>query len=169
MSVHLLEVEPADVAADALGLVLDAPVPATLAELHLHDGLAGSLTLGVLGASHVVVAEAGGRMLTEQVSCEAVRSGGMRLPEVEERHGYRFVSRTELVPEDEFRASCRRGCASSVLRGRGYVRSAVAPGDDDALTALTAAARAGDGIGAPGICIRGGGGTVVSTESRWRP
>lgn len=120
MSVHLLEVEPADVAADALGLVLDAPVPATLAELHLHDGLAGSLTLGVLGASHVVVAEAGGRMLTEQVSCEAVRSGGMRLPEVEERHGYRFVSRTELVPEDEFRlraaalreqSSGRAGCA----------------------------------------------------------
>ena len=167
MSVHLLEVEPADVTADALGLVLDAPVPATLAELHLHDGLAGSLTLGVLGASHVVVAEAGGRMLTEQVSCEAVRSGGMRLPEVEERHGYRFVSRSVLVPEDEFRL--RAAALREQSSGEGWVCGAF-PGDRDALTALTAAARAGQWHWRtwhlyPG----GGGGTVVSTESRWRP
>lgn len=167
MSVHLLEVEPADVAADALGLVLDAPVPATLAELHLHDGLAGSLTLGVLGASHVVVAEADGRTLTEQVSCEAVRSGGMRLPEVEERHGYRFVSRTELVAEDEFRR--RAAALREKSSGEGWVCGAF-PGDRDALTALTAAARAGQWHWRTWHLYPGdGGGTVVSTESRWRP
>lgn len=167
MSVHLLEVEPTDVAADALGLVLDAPAPDTLAELRLHDALAGSLTLGVLGASHVVVAEADGRVLTEQVSCDAVRSGGRRLPEVEERHGYRFVSRTEQVPADEFRR--RAAALREQSSGEGWVCGAF-PGDRDALTALTATAHAGQWHWRtwhlyPGV----GGGTVVATESRWRP
>lgn len=167
MSVHLLDVEPTDVAADALGLVLDAPAPPTLADLRLQDGLAGSLTLGVLGASHVVIGQAGGRMLTEQVSCEAVRSGGTRLPEVEERHGYRFVSRTERVPEDEFRR--RAAALREQASGPGWVCGAF-PGDRDALTALTATARAGQWHWRSWHLYPGaGGGTVVSTESRWRP
>lgn len=167
MSVHLLDVAPTDVDAGALGLVLDAPAPVTLAELSLHDDLAGSVTLGVLGASHVVIGESGGRVLTEQVSCDAVRSGGMRLPEVEERQGYRFVSRTEEVSEDEFRR--RAADLREQASGEGWVCGAF-PGDRDALTALTATAHAGQWHWRTWHLYPGSrGGTVVSTESRWRP
>ncbi|MBM4498616.1 DUF2617 family protein, partial [Rhodococcus hoagii] len=100
-------------------------------------------------------------------SCEAVRSGGMRLPEVEERHGYRFVSRTELVPEDEFRL--RAAALREQSSGEGWVCGAF-PGDRDALTALTATADAGQWHWRTWHLYPGdGGGTVVSTESRWRP
>lgn len=167
MSLHLLDVAPTDVAADELGLVLDAPAPATLAELRLHDAATGTLTLGVLGASHVVVGESAGRVLTEQVSCDAVRSGGAPLPRVEERDGYRFVSCTEHVTEGEFRR--RAAALREQSSGTDWVCGAF-PGDRDALTALTASAHAGEWRWRTWHLYPGAGrGTVVSTESRWRP
>ncbi|QCQ91587.1 DUF2617 family protein [Rhodococcus sp. SGAir0479] len=167
MSVHLLDVEPTDVAADALGLVLDAPVPEMLASLRLHDAAAGTVTLGVLGASHVVVGETDRVVLTEQVSCTAVLAGGHRLPDTAERPGYRFAARTERVSGAELR---RR---AADLRARStddrWVCGAF-PGDRDALTALTAVAEAGQWRWRTWHLYPGDGhGTVVATESRWRP
>ena len=66
MTVHALAVEPLDVSADALGLLLDAAPPAALAELRLTDGDGSELVLGVLSASHVVTATRPGHRLTEQ-------------------------------------------------------------------------------------------------------
>lgn len=167
MSVHLLDVAPSDVDADALGLVLDAPVPKALAELHLRDEEAGALTLGVLGASHVVTASAPGRLFTEQVSCDARRAGGRELPELDERTGYRFVSRVERVPTAELRRRAERLRAQA--GGDDWICGAF-PGDGDALTALTAVATGGEWHWRtwhlyPGPVT----GTVVETESRWRP
>lgn len=167
MSVHLLDVDPTDVAADALGLVLDAPAPVMLASLRLRDRAAGTVTLGVLGASHVVIGETDGAAITEQVSCEAIRAGGRRLPEVEERHGYRFESRTERVPAAELRRRAEDLRARS--RDARWVCGAF-PGDRDALTALTAVAQSGEWRWRTWHLYPGEGhGTVVATESRWRP
>ncbi len=167
MSVHLLDVAPSDVDADALGLVVDAPAPKALAELHLRDAEAGALTLGVLGASHVVIASAPGRRFTEQVSCDARRAGGRDLPELDERAGYRFVSRVERVSADEL---ARRAARLRVQAGGDDWICGAFPGDRDALTALTATANDGEWRWRtwhlyPGPVT----GTVVETESRWRP
>lgn len=166
MSVHLLDVAPSDVDADALGLVLDAPAPEALAELHLRDEAAGALTLGVLGASHVVTASTAERCFTEQVSCDARRVGGRDLPAVDERSGYRFVSRVARVPAAELRA--RAAQLRAQADGDDWICGTF-PGDRDALTALTAAAVDGEWRWRtwhlyPGAVT----GTVVETESRWR-
>lgn len=167
MSVHLLDVEPADVAADALGLVLDAPAPAMLASLRLVDSEAGAVTLGVLGASHVVIGETDRVLLTEQVSCDAVEAGGRRLPEIVERQGYRFLSRIKRVSPAELRR--RAGRLRKQSTEPQWVCGAF-PGDRDALTALTATAEAGQWHWRTWHLYPGDGhGTVVETESRWRP
>ncbi|WP_305091774.1 DUF2617 family protein [Prescottella sp. R16] len=167
MSVHVLDVVPTDISADALGLLLDAPAPDTLADLRLSDPVAGTVVLGVLGASHVVVADADGTRFTEQVSCDAVRSGGRALPETEERHGYRFSSRVERVSGTELRKRARD------LRDRATAADWVCagfPGHPDALTVLTATAYSGEWRWRTWHLYPGGdSGTVVTTESRWRP
>ncbi|WP_137723729.1 DUF2617 family protein [Prescottella subtropica] len=167
MSVHLLDVAPTDVAADALGLVLGAPAPDTLAELRLSDPVAGTVTLGVLGASHVVVAESGDTVFTEQVSCDAVASGGRRLPAAEQQDGYRFAARVEHVTETELRDRARDLRADAAADD--WVCAGF-PGDPDALTALTATADGGQWHWRTWHLYPGrGSGTVVTTESRWRP
>lgn len=168
MSVHLLDVESRDVSAGQLGLVVDAPAPRPLVELNLTDPAAGVLTLGVLGASHVVTATSRGRTLTEQVSCDAIAAGGRPLPDVEHRHGYRFASRTETVSR---RALGRR---AETLRDQAGDRSrwlcAAFPGDRDALTVLTAAATGGHWSWRTWhLYPRRDESVIVETESRWLP
>lgn len=175
MSLHRLEVEARDVRAGALGLVLDAPAPAALAETSLHDGTGGGLTLGVIGASHVVTASVGGRRLTEEVSCDAVTAGGSPLPSHVDRDGYELVSEcTEMsrAALDELAVELRRRAATDEA-----FLCATFPGADAAVTALTAAP--GDGSGwtwqswhlypDEGKGPDRGKGTVVTTRSRWNP
>lgn len=168
MSVHLLDVETRDVSAGQLGLVVDAPAPRPLVELNLTDPAAGELTLGVLGASHVVTATARGRTLTEQVSCDAIAAGGRPLPDVEHRQGYRFTSHIETVSR---RALGRR---AEMLRtgaaGRSGWLCAEFPGDRDALTVLTAAATGGHWHWRTWhLYPYRDESVIVETESRWQP
>ncbi|WP_068159318.1 DUF2617 family protein [Rhodococcus phenolicus] len=168
MTVHLLDVESRDVSAGRLGLVVDAPAPRPLVALNLTDPVAGALTLGVLGASHVVTATARGRTLTEQVSCDAIGAGGRPLPDAEHRGGYRFASRTESVSR---RALGRR---AETLRAKAADRSgwlcAAFPGDRDALTVLTAAAADGQWHWRTWhLYPYRDESVIVETESRWQP
>lgn len=136
MSLHLLEVEPRDVTADALGLLLHAPAPVALAEINLRDGRGGLLTLGLLGASHVVTATRPGHHLTEQVSCDALTAGGQALPHHTQRGGYQLDTVTSQVPRAELEeiAARLRGLAENSdtwLCG-------TFPGAGSAITAMTA-------------------------------
>lgn len=166
MSVHLLEVEPTDVDASALGLLLDAPAPPVLAQLVI-ETIDGALTLGVLGASHVVIARSQGEVLTEQVSCDAVAAGGDPLPRTEIVGPYEFESITETVDRAEFDTAAIR------LMGRaseeGWICGAF-PGDESALTVLTGS-RAGQGWVWQSWHLYPGEGTgvIVKTSSRWHP
>ncbi|WP_241387690.1 DUF2617 family protein [Rhodococcus sp. CH91] len=167
MSLHMLDIAPRDVSAAALGLVLDAPAPTPLVSTQLTDPLAGTLILGVLGASHVVTAERGEHILTEQVSCDAVDAGGRPLPDHADRDGYRFRSRTTLVQRAELaqRAKELRRTAASAY----HWLCAEFPGDD-ALTVLTGAADAGEWHWRTWhLYPCADTGVIVETESRWRP
>jgi hypothetical protein len=167
MPLHQLAVDPADVDGTKLGLALNAPPPQPLASCRLEHPDGGAVTLGVLGASHVVIVE--GRF-SEQVSCSA-REEGDDLPEHADVPGYHLESLTETHDETTFRRLARRlrdDCASRP----GWL-GGVFPGDDAALTALAAEP---DGPGwrwqtwhlYPGYPAHGGG-TVVRTTSRWHP
>jgi Protein of unknown function DUF2617 len=169
VSVHDLDVEPRDVTADALGLLLHAPAPAALAELALDDGRGGTVLLGVLGASHVVTAAAGGLVLTEQVSCDALAAGGRELPERAEADGYALSSATRVVPREAFdvvaaRLRARAGRDDRMLCG-------AFPGGAGALTALTAAALPGGGWTWETWHLYPGAerSVIVTTRSRWTP
>jgi Protein of unknown function DUF2617 len=169
VSVHDLDVEPRDVTAEALGLLLHAPAPAALAELALDDGCGGTVLLGVLGASHVVTAAAGGRVLTEQVSCDALAAGGRELPEHAEVDGYTLSSATRVVPRETFdvtaaRLRTRAGCDDRMLCG-------AFPGGAGALTALTAAPLPGGGWTWETWHLYPGAerSVIVTTRSRWTP
>jgi hypothetical protein len=164
---HQLAVTPADVSGERLGLALNAPAPPPLASWSLRHPGGGVLRLGVLGASHVVAVEHPKGRFSEQVSCTA-RNLGRDLPERTDAPGYRLDSRTETRDEASFRLlarELRERCASEP----GWLGGTF-PGDDAALTALSAEA---DGAGwrwqtwhlYPAAC----GGTVVHTSSRWRP
>ncbi|MDN5858492.1 MAG: DUF2617 family protein [Pseudonocardia sp.] len=168
MSVHRLDVQPRDVTPAALGLLLDAPAPETLVGATLRDGHGGLLTLGVLGASHVVTATAPGVRFTEQVSCDAVAGGGTSLPHRRQVGGYRVATATRTVPradlERDARILCRRAEAEDSWL------CATFPGAEGALTALAARNLPGH-IGwiwhtwhlYPGEVD----GVIVSTRSRW--
>ena len=166
MTVVDLAVEPRDVAADALGLLLDAPAPPTLAELRLEDGH-GSLVLGVLSASHVVTATRGDRQLTEQVSCDALGSGGCALPDRLDRDGYRLTSEVRVLPRVGVEALADQLRAQALQPG--WICGTF-PGTDAAVTALTGAALE-DGWAwrtwhlYPGEST----GVVVETSTTWRP
>ena len=168
MSTHILDITPRDVAASALGLVIDAPAPIPLVSTQLTDSATGTLTLGVLGASHVVTARSGEHTLTEQVSCDAVDAGGRPLPDREERAGYRFRSCTTTVLRAELaqRAKELRGTASTTS---GWLCAGF-PGDDDALTALTGTIASGEWHWRTWhLYPAAATGVIVETESRWRP
>lgn len=169
MTVHRLEIEPRDVAAEALGLLLDAPAPVPLAELTLDDQRGGLLLLGVLGASHAVTARCPGYLLTEQVSCDAVAAGGRPLPRTVTSGAYRMSSRTRAVSRSELEATAARlgavACADDAWLCGTF------PGASGALTALRGGAL---GVGGwrwetwhlyPGA----GEGVIVTTRSRWTP
>jgi hypothetical protein len=171
VSLHVLEVQPRDVAAEALGLLLDGPVPPTLASRELSDGRGNTLQLGVLGASHVVCATLRGERLTEQVSCDALTAGGERLPAAKRRAGYALATSTTEVAAEELAALAARLRATSG-ESDAWVCGAF-PGSESALTALTGRASAGGGWAwetwhlYPGAPRGAAHGVVVRTTSRW--
>jgi hypothetical protein len=169
MSLYDLDVEPRDVTAEALGLLLHAPAPAALAELALDDGRGGTLVLGVLGASHVVTAAAGGRVLTEQVSCDALAAGGRALPERAEADGYTLSSAISAVPRVDFDATAARLRARAEHDDR--MICGAFPRGPGALTALTAAALPGVGWTWETWHLYPGAerSVIVTTRSRWTP
>lgn len=172
MSLHRLEVEPRDVAAEALGLLLDAPAPAPLAELRIDDGDGGVLVLGLLGASHVVTATRPGHLLTEQVSCDAVAGGGQKLPREHADAGYAMTSTTSRLPLEQLQALAAQ-LRQRARDSRRWVCGSF-PGDASAVTALT-----GDPLPAGGWTWQtwhlypgrdtGTDGVVVETRTRWQP
>lgn len=167
MPLHQLAVTPTDVSGQRLGLALNAPAPRPLAACVLHHPNGGELRLGVLGASHVVTIEHAAGRFSEQVSCTARRSGGT-LPQRTDAPGYYLESRTETQDEATFRriaTELRRQCmAESAWLGGTF------PGDDAALTALTAEPDdAGWRWQTWHLYPAESGGTVVHTASRWRP
>ncbi|OBJ55559.1 DUF2617 family protein [Mycobacterium asiaticum] len=164
MPLHQLAVAPADVSGARLALALNAVAPDPLATCRLTHPSGGALSLGVLGASHVVTVEHGTVRFSEQVSCTA----GDDLPSRSGAPGYRIESRTEEHGEATFRALARQlreRCAKEICWLGG-----VFPGDDAALTALAAQP---DGSGWQWqtwhLYPNGTGGTVVHTASRWHP
>lgn len=169
MSLHVLEVEPRDVAAEALGLLLGAPAPRTLASCELTDAHGNALSLGVLGASHVVTAAVAGELLTEQVSCDALAAGGEALPTDKRSAGYALTSSTEQLSGSELAALAASLRATS--EGSDAWVCGAFPGSGSALTALTGQPLTEDGWSwqtwhlYPGP----GSGTVVRTSSRWAP
>jgi Protein of unknown function DUF2617 len=169
MSVHLLEVEPRDIAADALGLLLHAPPPAALAEISFHDGRGGSLSLGVLGASHVVTATVPGHYLTEQISCDALEAGGQQLPSHTQLGGYQLITTTRQMPRGELEQTAAR------LRGLAEDSDAwlcgTFPGAASAMTAMTASALPGGGWCWVSWHLYPGeqASAIVTTRSRWIP
>ncbi|MGE2835590.1 DUF2617 family protein [Mycobacterium sp. SMC-4] len=167
MPLHELAVSPTDVSGAGLGLALNAPAPHPLATLRLPHPEGGALLLGVLGASHVITVENPTAEFSEQISC-AVRAAGGRLPERADAPGYRLQSRMTTHDEPEFRRLARRLrdlCAADPAWLGGAF-----PGDDAALTALTAEP---DGAGwrwqTWHLYPETAGGTVVYTDSRWHP
>lgn len=169
MSVHLLDVEPRDVAADALGLLLHAPAPTALAEISLHDGGGGELILGVLGASHIVTAMLPGHHLTEQVSCDAVGAGGLELPQRTQLGSYQLVSVTREMP--------RPALEETAARLRGLAESSDSwlcgtfPGAGSAMTAMTANSLPAGGWAWESWHLYPGAQAcwIVITRSKWTP
>jgi hypothetical protein len=164
---HELAVTPTDVSDSGLRLALNAPAPAPLATLRLDHPCGGSLELGILGASHVVTVECTDAGFSEQISC-AVQAIGDGLPARAEAPGYDLTSRITTFDEPQFRRFARR------LRGRcanepSWLGGSF-PGDQAALTAIHATS---DGAGwrwqTWHLYPKRPGGTVVHTESRWRP
>jgi hypothetical protein len=160
-------VTPTDVAGARLGLALNTPAPAPLATHRLNHPEAGTLVLGILGASHVISVEHATSRFSEEVSCTANQHGGP-LPERADAQGYRLTAHTTELAEAGFRA------LAEWLRDRCNAESdwlgGTFPGDDAALTAISATA---DGAGwhwqTWHLYPASSGGTVVHTESRWRP
>lgn len=168
MSTVDLTVPTRDVAAAALGLLLDAPAPPALASLVLRGAHGGELVLGVLGASHVVRAAAAGRTTTEQVSCDAVAGGGDPLPASADRPGYAFTATVEDLPAAELD---RRATALRAWAAAGEDRLCAGfPGHEAALTAVTGAATATGWTWTTWHLYPGSPtGQLVTTTSDWRP
>lgn len=168
MTLHRLRVLPRDVDADALGLLLDAPVPPVLAELALDHG-GQRLVLGVLGASHAVTATAGADRLTEQVSCDAVAAGGRPLPRSARAGGYRMTSQSTTVPAADLAATAADLRARAAADGS-WICGAF-PGDGAALTALTGSPVPTGGWNWRTWHLYPGPeeGVIVTTRSRWTP
>lgn len=167
MPFHELTVAPADVDGAALGLAVNAPAPTPLAALRLTHRSAGTLELGVLGASHVVTVDHPGGRFSEEVSCSA-HAHGSALPGHHDAPGYRIDTRTTVCAATEFADLARR--LRECCRTDRHSLGGRFPGDDAALTVLRACP---DG---PGwrwqtwhLYPAADGGTTVYTASRWRP
>jgi hypothetical protein len=161
---HQLAVSPADVSGAGLGLALNAPAPPPLATCRLDHPGAGTLVLGVLGASHVITVEHAKGEFSEQVSCDL----GGELPERSDAPGYRLESRTDQLVEPTFRRLAQR-LRERCARETGWLGGTF-PGDDAALTALAAEPDdAGWRWQTWHLYPAASGGTVVYTASRWRP
>ncbi|MGY1835805.1 DUF2617 family protein [Blastococcus sp. SYSU DS0510] len=169
MSLHQLDVAPRDVSAGALGLLLDGPAPAPLARLRLEGRPGAVVTLGVLGASHVVCAETGGHRLTEEVSCDAVGAGGRPLPAGLRAGGYDFTSATTATTRGELDATAAR-LRALAADDPAWLCGAF-PGAADALTAMTAQALPAGGWAWQTwhLYPAGDTGEVVTTRTRWAP
>ncbi|MBU8809684.1 DUF2617 family protein [Mycolicibacterium goodii] len=167
MPLYELAVPPADVCGTALRLALNAPAPTPLASVELPHPRGGALTLGVLGASHVVTVTHPEHTFSEEISCTAPNAAA-GLPRQARHRGYRLRARTDILDETQFRALAtwlRTNCTSR----RGWVGGAF-PGDDAALTALSARPnRSGWRWRTWHLYPDTDGGTVVSTSSRWCP
>ncbi|MDO0977542.1 DUF2617 family protein [Mycolicibacterium frederiksbergense] len=163
MPLHRLRVVPADVSGANLRLTLNAPAPPPLASCTLRHPGGADLTLGVLGASHVItVAE-----FSEQVSC-TTHDAGSALPDSAKAPGYRLQSGTTSHDESAFRriaAGLRHRCEHE----SGWLGGSF-PGDEAALTALCATPEgAGWHWQTWHLYPAARGGVVVHTESRWQP
>ncbi|CAM3426823.1 DUF2617 family protein [Mycobacterium frederiksbergense] len=163
MPLHRLRVVPADVSGANLRLTLNAPAPPPLASCTLRHPGGADLTLGVLGASHVItVAD-----FSEQVSC-TTHDAGSALPDSAKAPGYRLQSETASHDESAFRriaAGLRHRCEHE----SGWLGGSF-PGDEAALTALCATPEgAGWHWQTWHLYPAARGGVVVHTESRWQP
>jgi hypothetical protein len=164
---HELVVTPTDVSDTGLRLTLNAPAPAPLATLRLDHPAGSVVELGILGASHVVTVLHAGSGFSEQVSC-AAPALGTGLPTHAQAPGYQLRSHTSSYAEPRFRllaGRLRSQCATEPSWLGGSF-----PGDTAALTAINATS---DGAGwrweTWHLYPKHPGGTVVHTESRWRP
>jgi Protein of unknown function DUF2617 len=167
LPLHRLAVRPVDVSGAGLRLALNAPSPAPLATCRLPHPSGGTLVLGVLGASHVISVDHAEHSFSEEISCTAYTEA--ELPKQADAPGYHLESRTDTHSPADFqrlahllRTRCER--EADWLGG-------AFPGDDAALTALVAEP---DGAGWHWQTWHlypypTGGGTVVYTNSRWRP
>lgn len=167
MPLYELAVSPADISGHRLRLALNAPAPSPLAASRLTHPDGWALVLGVLGASHVIVAEHPGSPFTEEISCTA-HTHAQALPDNAQAPGYRLESETTSHDETSFRSLARwlrDRCANDADWLGGTF-----PGDDAALTALSAQP---DGPGWQWqtwhLYPDPRGGTVVHTRSRWCP
>lgn len=167
MPLHELAVTPTDVSDTGLRLALNAPAPPPLATLRLDHPNGGALELGILGASHVVSVDHAETGFSEQISC-AARARGTGLPAHAEAPGYHLQSHTSRREESEFRTlatELREHCAAEPNWLGGSF-----PGDAAALTVLHADADdAGWCWQTWHLYPHRPGGTVVHTQSRWRP
>jgi hypothetical protein len=164
MPLHQLSVSPADVTGAGLGLALNAPAPLPLASTRLRHPNGGTLTLGVLGASHVIAVEHADTSFSEQVSCDLLGD----LPKQTHAPGYQLQSRTDIHDEQTFRQLAHQ-LRDRCTRENGWLGGSF-PGDDAALTALNAEP---DGDGwrwqTWHLYPATQGGTIVYTSSRWHP
>ncbi|MGK2869590.1 MAG: DUF2617 family protein [Mycobacterium sp.] len=167
MPLHRLRVLPADVSGAGLRLALNAPAPPPLAACTLTHPDGADLTLGVLGASHVITVADPTQPFSEQVSCTADHTA-LALPDSAEAPGYQLQSQTSTHDETAFRriaADLRRHCEHDT----GWLGGSF-PGDEAALTALCAAPEgAGWQWQTWHLYPASEGGTVVHTASRWQP
>jgi Protein of unknown function DUF2617 len=166
LPLHELSVSPTDVSGAGLGLALNAPAPHPLATWRLAHPYGGVLLLGVLGASHVItVVEDAITRFSEQISCAAHSHGG-DLPERADAPGYRLESRITTHDEATFRRLAQH-LRHRCTRDPDWLGGAF-PGDDAALTALTAEPEdAGWRWQTWHLYPDRTGGTVVYTTSRW--
>jgi hypothetical protein len=168
LPLHRLSVVAADVSGASLRLTLNAAAPSPLAACTLRHPDGADLILGVLGASHVITVAG----FSEQVSCTA-HDTSSALPHSAQAPGYRLQSETLTHDEAAFRriaADLRHRCEHE----SGWLGGSF-PGDEAALTALCATP---DGPGwhwqtwhlyPAERGVAPGGGTIVHTDSRWRP
>ncbi|MDN5760552.1 MAG: DUF2617 family protein [Tomitella sp.] len=165
MTFHEFTVPPRDVGAEELCLTIGSPAPDALAELALTHPRGGVLTLGVLGASHVVSIDTEAGRFTEQISCNA-DPRRTPLPRRYGDDGYQLTADTrELRP-----SALRRLGRLLRLRAEGndHWITGRFPGDVSALTSLSAAP-IDDGWQwrTWHLYPAADRGVVVRTESRW--
>jgi hypothetical protein len=145
MSVVHIEVPYVDTSATRLGFALGLPALDTLGDLVIPDavGPASTLTLRLLGASHQVLLDTHGGLISETVAClDGVDTG---LPE--------SLTRSLAGGRYQFHARVRRVAPLALRREADSLRARLAdrpealvgtfPGSPDAMTALLAACTPG--------------------------